>query len=309
MQEYEQTRSGIYIPQNQEMDQQAVGMVESPMMQYLMLNIFNSWAFDEENWKTVWNSPIYTQLALISDLTMRGITLIQEADDVSQSKRWAVTSMMARGVSLARLSCLSLALGSFSDAFSNYRMLLEREMTLKYLEANDQYEAFAKAFYSEAYHRASKGLNDGDLRKNYSQNDLEESKKTMALIRAKYFGNEPPKAPGAYWTRPKTEELADKSVRKEELRAYDLGSRSVHPQLRDMVQPEEADIAPEALMDLIVTTLGGVSIFVFISVCRVIPTCGQDREKSYYSHHPIPRYQICFKLPVLPTKHHRKEQV
>ena len=34
------------------MEEQAIGMVESPMMQYLMLNVFNSWALDEENWKT-----------------------------------------------------------------------------------------------------------------------------------------------------------------------------------------------------------------------------------------------------------------
>ena len=93
------------------MEEQLAGMVESPMMEYLMLNVvFNPWALDEENWKTVWHSPVYAQLALISDLTMRGITLIQEADHVPESKGWTVTSMMARGVSLARLSCLSLVL-------------------------------------------------------------------------------------------------------------------------------------------------------------------------------------------------------
>ena len=261
MEEYEQLKSGIYIPQNQEMENPLVGMVESPLMQYLLIIVFNSWVFDEGNWKTAWNSPIYAQLAVISDITMQGITLIQQADDVAQSKGWTVTSMMARGVSLARLSCLSLALGSFSDGFSNYRMLLEREMTLKYLETNYQYEAFAKAFYSEIYHRAGKGLNDGDLRSDYSQNDLEASKNMMELIRTKYFNNKSPKVPGAYWKRPTTEELVDKTVRKEALRVYDLGNRSVHPQLRDMVQPGESDIPPELLMDLIVMTLGDLSMF------------------------------------------------
>ena len=236
-------------------------MMESPLMQYLLMNVFNSWAVDEENWKTVWNSPKYTQLALISDLTMQGITLIHQADDVAQSKGWAVTSMMARGVSLARLSCLSLALGSFSDAFANYRMLLEREMTLRHIETNNQYEAFAKAFYSEVYHRAGKGLNDFDLRNTYSKCDLEASKKMMGLIRAKYFENKSPKAHGSYWERPKIEELADNTGHIAELRVYDLGSRSVHPQLRDMVQPEESDIPPELLMELIVITLGGLSKF------------------------------------------------
>ena len=261
MPEYEQSQSGIYIPREQGMEEQLAGMVESPMMQYLMLNVFNSWALDEENWETVWHSPVYAKLAGISDLTMRGITAIQKDAHVSESKGWTVTSMMARGVSLARLSCISLALGSFSDAFSNFRMLLEREMTLKYLEANNQYEAFAQAFYADVYHRAGKGLNDGDLRKGYSHDDLEKSKNMMKLIRTKYFDNKPPKAPGSYWRLPRFDELVAETERKEAQRVYDLGSRNVHPQLRDMLQPEESDIAPEALMDLIVATVGDLSMF------------------------------------------------
>ena len=255
----------FHSPWNQsrsrEIEERAVGMTESPMMQFLMLSVFNSWTLDEENWKAMWHSPTYGQLALISDVTMQGIKAIQRADHVSQSKGWAVTSMMARGVILARLSCFSLALGSVSDAVSNYRMLLERAMTLKYLETNNQYEAFAKAFYAGLYHRAGKGLNDDELRESYSHDSLEDSKGLMALIRAKYFDNKPPKAPGAYWKPPKTEELADGPERKAELRAYDLGSRSVHPLLGDMVQPEESDIPIEVLMNLIVTTLGDLSIF------------------------------------------------
>ena len=257
------------------MEEQAIGMVESPMMQYLMLNVFNSWALDEENWKTKWNSPIYAQLALISDLTMRGITLIQEDPHVSQSKGLTVTSMMARGVSLARLSCLSLGLGSLSDAFSNYRMILEREMTLKYLEANNQYEAFAQAFYAEVYHRAGKGLNDEDLRKGYSHDDLEKSKNMMKLIRTKYFDNKPPNAPGSYLKLPKFEKLVGETERKEAERAYDLGSRNVHPQLRDMIQSEESDISFEELMVLTVTTLGALSTFGLSLFAESDPLAGE----------------------------------
>ena len=231
------------------------------MMQFLMLSVLNSWAFDEEHWKASWNSPVYGQLALISDVTMQGITLIQKADHIAQSKGWAVTSVMARGVSLARLSCISMACGSFSDAFSNYRMLLEREMILKYIEAKNQYEAFAQAFYAETYHRAGQGLNDGDLRKGYSQAELQNSKTMMEIIRKTYFDNKPPKASGAYWRRPKFEDLVDKNMGKAALRVYDLGSQSVHPQLRDMIQPEDPDIAPEVVMNLIVTTLGDLAGF------------------------------------------------
>ena len=134
------------------------------MMQYLMLNVFNAWAVNEENYRTAWNSPVYAQLLLVQQMTMQGIDLIQQADGVPRSKGCAVTSMLARGVSLARLSCLSLDLGSFSDACSNLRMLLERDLTIRYVEAHNQYEDFAKAFYAEIYHGANKRLNDQQLR-------------------------------------------------------------------------------------------------------------------------------------------------
>ena len=272
MQIYEQLENGIYIPSPPD-EEQIMEMVESPMMQFLTLNLFNAWTLNEGNHRTAWNSPLYSQLALVQDTAMQGIELIQKADYVPQSKGWVVTSMLARGVSLARLSCLSLALGSFSDAFSNYRMLLEREMTIKYLETNKQFEAFAKAFYAEIYHREGKGLNDEQLRKGYTSGDLEQSKQIMELIRTKFFDNKPPKAPGAYWSRPKSQELVDEYAKgpssnsdaarqnKEAMRAYDLGNRSVHPQLKDMIQPEDSDITPEALEGLILIALGGLTTF------------------------------------------------
>ena len=45
------------------------------------------------------------------------------------------------------------------------------------------------------------------------------------------------------------------------MRVYDLGNRSVHPQLMDMLQPEDSDISPEVLRGLILTTLASTSIF------------------------------------------------
>ena len=262
MEKHEQLDSGLYVPAlSSGVEAQIKEMVESPMMQYLILNVFNAWAVNEGNYRNAWSSPVYAQLALIQETIMQGIDLIKKADGVPQSKRWAVTSMLARGVSLARLSCLSLDVGSFSDALSNYRMLLEREMTLKYLEANNQYEAFAQAFYAEVYQRASKGINDYDLRKSCSHEDLEKSKDLMKLIRSKYFDNKSPKLPGSYWKRPMFETLMDETVRKEALRVYDLGSGSVHPRLRDMIQPEESDISAEDLRSLILVTLGGIAMF------------------------------------------------
>ena len=260
------------------------------MMQFLTLSVFNAWTRNEGNYKTAWNSPVYAQLALVQDTAMQGIELIQKADHVSQSKGWAVTSMLARGVSLARLSCLSLALGSMSDAFSNYRMLLEREMTVKYLEANNQYEAFAKAFYAEIYHRASKGLNDKELRKGYTSSAAKESRRMMDLIRRKYFDGKAPQSPGHYWQRPKSQELvdeyakgiaseSDKARATEEMRIYDLGNQSVHPRLRDMLQPEDSDICGR-FEGSYTDNSSRSSHIQLVSVSRVVPTCKQ-RGKSH----------------------------
>ena len=273
METLKQMGNGLYVPDpNLEVEEPIKEMVESPMMQYLMLNVFNAWAVNEGNHRTAWHSPVYAQLLLIQATTMQGIDLIQKSDDVTQSKGWTVTSMLARGVSLARLSCLSLDTGSFSDACSNFRMLLDREMTIKYLEAHNQYEDFAKAFYAEIYHRAGEGLNDTQLRKGYTPSDFEESKQIMELIRTKYFDSKAPKKPGYYWKRPPTQQLADTfskgiasrsddATLKQTMRVYDLGNGSVHPRLRDMIQPEESGISAEDLKGLILVTLGSLATF------------------------------------------------
>ena len=266
METIEQLENGL------EVDDPVKEMVESPMMQYLMLNVLNAWAVDEGNHRTAWHSPVYAQLLLVQATTMQGIDLIKKSDDVPQSKGWAITSMLARGVTLARLSCLSLDTGSFSDACSNLRMLLDREMTIRYLEAHNQYDGFAKAFYAEIYHRAGEGLNDEQLRKGFTSSDLEESKQIMDLIRRDHFDNKAPKKPGYYWKRPTTQQLADEfakgnasgsdeATHKQIMRVYDLGNGSVHPRLRDMIQPEESGISTEDLRCLILVTLGGLTIF------------------------------------------------
>ena len=290
METLKQLENGLYVPDpNQEVEELMKQMVESPMMQYLMLNVFNAWAVDEGNHRTAWRSPVYAQLLLIQKTTMQGIDLIQKSDDVPQSKGWAVTSMLARGVSLARLSCLSLDTGSFSDACSNFRMLLDREMTLKHLEAHNQYEDFAKAFYAEGYHRAGEGLNDPQLRKGYTPSDLEDSKQLMELIRMKYFDGKAPKKPGHYWKRPPTEQLADEFSRgiasrsddatlKQTMRAYDLGNGTVHPRLRDMIQPEDSDISAEDLRNLILVTLGGLARFGLALFERSTPLVGEIEQ-------------------------------
>ena len=266
-------RSGLGSPNTMPgMGDNLRDMVESPMMRYLMLNVFNGWAVNEANFRTAWYSPVFNQLVLVQDLTMRGVTLIQRAEGVPLGKGWAVSSMLARGVSLARQSCLALAVGGFSDAFANYRMLFEREMVLRYLEANNQYEDFAKAFYATIYHMAGKGISDVQLRPLYHAKELENSKQIMAYIRNQFFDRQAPKGPGHYWNPPQTDQLAeafakgvigesDGATRKQAVRAYDIGNKCVHPRLRDMLQPEESDISAEELTELILVTLVGLTTF------------------------------------------------
>lgn len=274
MEPLEQLTSGLYVPSttSPRADDLPKEMVESPMIQYIILNVFNAWAVNEGNHRTAWNSPVYAQLLLVQQITMHGVDLIQKANDVPHSKRQAVTSMLARGVSLARLSCLSLDMGSFSDACSNLRMLLDREMTIRYIEAHDEYDDFAKAFYAETYHRVNDGLNDEQLRRGYSSSGLDEAKQIMEFIRSQHFDNKAPKKPGSYWKRPQTQQLtdeftkriswgSDEATRKSTMGVYDLGNGSVHPRLMDVIQPEESDIAPEDLRSLILITLGGLAMF------------------------------------------------
>ena len=289
---YEQRESGLYAPRwGRHVGQKIKVILESPLMEFLTFSALNSWVVDEENGMTAWNLPVYTKLALIQQVTMRGVDLIQKVNTTSQSKGLGVTSMMVRGINLARLTCFSLAFGSFSDAFANYRMLLDRHLTLLYLDSNNQYEDFAKAFYAEKYHRVSKGINDEELRKGYSLKQINESKQMMYIIRKTYFNGNPPNAPGHYWKPPTTQQLADEYVNstkfepetiesKEILRVYDLGNKSVHPQLRDMLQPEDSDIEYEDLTDLTLLTVSDISKFGLSRFERVISTCKQSDGNS-----------------------------
>ncbi len=270
---YEQLESGLFAPPlGPDLHRKTGDMVKSPMMQFLMASALNAWALDEENWETAWHSPDYIRLALIQNLAMSGVTSIQSAANVSQSKGWAVTSMLARGVCIARVSYFALACGSLSDAVSNYRMLLERLLLLRYLDSNDHYDAFAKAFYAEIYQRASQGLSDQQLRTEYDQEQIEDGKHTMDSIRAEYFDVKQPKAPGHYWRRPESNELAAQYVSagrpvsrsgqdKMILRAYKLGNQAVHPRLRDMVQPEDSDLSYEDMLNVVLVTLAELTEF------------------------------------------------
>ena len=233
-----------------------------------MAATLNEWAWGEGNWETTWELPIYSQLAMVQEVTNVGIDLIKQRNDLQQSKGWALTSIMARGISLARMSCLALATGSFSDTFSSYRMLLDRLITLRYLEQNDQYEEFAKFSYAELYYRINSRLNDGELRESYTSGEIEHYREWLALIRKEFFRGNHPRKPQHYWNPPYTEDLvatalADEgSLRKKQTsQVYELGNRSVHPWVRDLIQPEDSDISSQDLMGLILITTADLSAF------------------------------------------------
>ncbi len=135
MRDFEEMASGLYVPSlRTDVQARMEKVVRSPMMEYLIVATLNEWVWGEGNWETTWYLPVYSQLAMIQEVTIAGIDLIRECNDLPESKGWALTSMMVRGISLARISCLALATGSFSDTFSSFRMLLDRLITLKYLE-------------------------------------------------------------------------------------------------------------------------------------------------------------------------------
>lgn len=261
MEKFELQQSGIYIPRPIEADERAFRMVSSPMMQYLMLGVLNQWTIKEENSRDLWESQTHAKLAMVSEITMQGVTIVQNLRYIPQSKGWTTTSFMARGVMLARLSILSLAIGSHSDALSNYRMLLERERTIKLLEKKAEYDEFEKAYFAKLYYSAANGLSNEELGPYYSSTERQNSKEMMRLIRDKYFGGKTPKNPGDYWKTPQAKELTDEPKNPTVERLYDLGSRSVHPSPRDMIEPQESDIAADDLLGLVLTTLGELSRF------------------------------------------------
>lgn len=287
---YEQLESHLYTPSmGPDPYRKMEDMGRSPMVQFLMASTLNAWAVDEENWMSAWGSPVFIRLALIQELTMYGVTSIQSAANAPQSKGWAVTSMLARSVCIARLSCFALACGSLSDALSNYRMLLERNLLLRYLESNDDYDAFAKAFYAEMYRRASQGISDQQLRNEYDQQGIEDGKRTMALIRSEYFDGKQPQKPKHYWTQPKSNKLAVQYVGTEGplsesargkmiLRAYELGNQAVHPRLRDMVQPEDSDLSYEDILDAVIVTLAELTEFGFSLFQETSALAGRVQE-------------------------------
>ena len=52
MRDYEELDNGLYVPPlRTDKQSQMVGMVSSPMMQYLTMATFSEWAWGEGNWK------------------------------------------------------------------------------------------------------------------------------------------------------------------------------------------------------------------------------------------------------------------
>lgn len=269
LQDFEKLQSGLYVPPlSTEVDARIERLVTSPMIQYMTMGTFSEWALAESDSEALWNLPIYAQLAMIQEVTMAGIGLIQQRNDLPESKGWALTSMMARGIRIARMSCLALATGSFSDAFSSYRMLLDRLITLKYLENNDQYEVFAQFSYADLYHGLNSRLNDGDLRESYTSDEIKQYKEMMALIRKRFFQDSHPRKPQHYWKPPQTKDLVASALendgglqQKQTSQVYELGNRSVHPWIRDLIQPEDSDLTPQDIMGLILITAADLSVF------------------------------------------------
>ena len=90
----------------------------------------------------------------------------------------------------------------------------------------------------------------------------------MALIRKKFFQDSHPRKPQHYWKPPYTKNLVASALendgglqQKQTSQVYELGNRSVHPWIRDLIQPEDNDITPQDFMGLILITATDLSAF------------------------------------------------
>ena len=266
---YFKLNSGLYVPPPAELDARSRRMAFSPMMQLIArATVLNEWVMDEDNSAALWNSPVCGLLEAVEAITAAGIGLMQLHPELPESKSWALATMMGRGIHLARLASISLAMGSFSDSCAIFRMLQDRLITIRHLDSNDQYEAFANYSWAKVYHLLLDRLNDAELRGSWTLQEIEHFKGLMTVIRKEHFQNKAPHRPQHYWKPLSTKELIesmwtnrDSLYRKKELHLYELGNRSVHPWIKDLLQPEETDMSALDFMSLIFITSANLSEF------------------------------------------------
>lgn len=230
-----------------------------------------------KNWETVWNSPIYDDVADVWSVTMEGIDILRAEGFANTSKGIVVSQMMARGLSLARTACWAMAVGSPMDALACYRMIYDRALTLQFLDQNDQYQEFERYCWAEAYFWLSDAASLQLWRTQASKQEIQSHKGRQAKIRQQHFGGLVPKKPGTYWDPPRSEELVEgfslhplglpepKSTEllKAMKRLYELGSKAVHPRIGDMVETEELGWSADSreCMDLILMALTLLTTF------------------------------------------------
>ena len=124
-------------------------------------------------------------------------------------------------------------------------------------DKNNQYEAWEKRYWAEVYFWVDEALSIPMWRKQASPQDIQSFKDRQADIKEKHFNGELPMKPkmvnDPYWTPPKPEVLAatfslnplclrepeDSELPKAMRRFYELGNKSVHPIMGDMMQTED----------------------------------------------------------------------
>ena len=270
MEYLEQRESGLIIPRPSS---------DLPFFRFILNNMTTEWGM--ENFETVWNSPIYDDIESIRDVTMNGVD-IQKANGFGDTaKGITVSMMMVRGLKLANMSCWAVATGSPLDVLACYRMLCDRALTLQYLDKTDQYEAWEKRYWAEAYFWLGEALSIPMWRKQATPQEVQSFKDRQVDIREKHFNGELPMKPkmvnDPYWTPPRPEVLArtfsfhplglpepeNSEVPKMMRRLYELGNKSVHPMMGDMMQTEDIGWSADSKegMDMVLMALASLTTF------------------------------------------------
>lgn len=270
MEYMEHRESGLVIPRDSS---------DLPFFRFIFNNMTTDWGM--ENFETVWNSPIYDDIEGIRDVTMKGVDIQKATGFGNTAKGITISMMMVRGLKLANLCCWAAATGSPLDVLACYRMLCDRALTLQYLDKNDQYEAWEKRYWAEAYFWLEEALSIPMWRKQASLQDIQSFKDRQAEIKEKHFKGELPMKPkmvnDPYWTPPKPEVLAatfslnplwlrepeNSELPKAMRRLYELGNKSIHPMMGDMMQTEDVGWSADSKegIDMVLMALASLTIF------------------------------------------------
>lgn len=252
-----------------------VPLPDLPLFRFIMRNFTTEWVLN--NFESIQNSPVFDEVSRIWDITMTGVDIQKSEGFGNTTKGITISRMMIRGLSLARISCWAMAIGSPMDSLACYRMIFERALLIQYPDKYNQYDGFEKYCWAEGYHWLGDAMASPMWRGQAEQEKVQSFKERRRVIKDRYFGGREPMKPNEYWNQPTTYEMEkafslsapyaemDDSgeVRRAMKRLYELGSKAVHPRIGDMLETEELGWSADSkeCMSLVVMALASLTMF------------------------------------------------